>query len=236
MNDRTDIWRARLSEYLDGELASPERAALEEHLEECGDCRALLDDLRRVITQASRLVDSPPSEDLWAGIAERIHAEKPAGIDRGASTVTDRHRSREASRKLSFSMPQLAAAAVLLVTVSSGVAWQLAGGFSSRQEEVAGPAPTAVASELLRVARVANLDYESAIAQLETALDAGRQSLDTATVRKVAERLALIDRAIEEARQALAADPSNAYLNHYLAGTMRRKLDLMRRTAALTEL
>ncbi len=125
---------------------------------------------------------------------------------------------------------------MLLVTVSSGIAWQLAGEAASRQTEVAGPAPAASTGELLRVTRVASLDYESAIAQLESALDAGRQSLDTATVRKVEERLALIDNAIEEARQALAADPSNAYLNHYLAGTMRRKLDLLRRAAALTEM
>ena len=54
-------------------------------------------------------------------------------------------------------------------------------------------------------------------------------------MRKVEEKMALIDTAIDEARQALAADPSNAYLNRYLAGTMRRKLDLLRRTAALTE-
>jgi hypothetical protein len=55
-------------------------------------------------------------------------------------------------------------------------------------------------------------------------------------VRKVEEKLALIDKAIDEARQALSTDPSNAYLNRHLAGTMRRKLDLLRRTAALTEL
>ena len=84
--------------------------------------------------------------------------------------------------------------------------------------------------------RIASNDYESAIAQLEGVLDVGRERLDTATVRKVEEKLALIDKAIDEARQALSADPSNAYLNRYLAGTMRRKLDLLRRTAALTEL
>ena len=91
-------------------------------------------------------------------------------------------------------------------------------------------------TNLLLASRIANNDYESAIAQLERVLDVGRDRLDSATVRKVEEKLALIDKAIDEARQALSADPSNAYLNRYLAGTMRRKLDLLRRTAALTEL
>lgn len=234
MNDRTDIWRDRLSEYLDEELTRRERAALEEHLEECDGCRTLLEELRRVVARAGELIDAPPSEDLWGGIAERIRAEELGRSESDPALVDVR--SRSGARRISISMPQLAAAAVLLVTVSSGVAWQLAGGARPSTTDTASTPPTAPAGEILRVARVASLDYEKAITQLEQALAAGRQKLDTATVRKVEERLALIDKAIEEARQALAADPANAYLNRYLAGTMQRKLDLLRRTAALTEL
>ena len=108
---------------------------------------------------------------------------------------------------------------------------------SARQAEPADPVAQApVRNDLMLASRIASSDYESAIAQLERVLDVGREKLDTATVRKVEEKLALIDKAIDDARQALATDPSNAYLNRYLAGTMRRKLDLLRRTAALTEL
>jgi len=53
--------------------------------------------------------------------------------------------------------------------------------------------------------------------------------LDTATVRIVRKNLAVIDRAISEARMALRNDPGNAYLNLHLANTMRRKVDLLRR-------
>jgi hypothetical protein len=42
-----------------------------------------------------------------------------------------------------------------------------------------------------------------------------------------------IDRAIAEARAALEADPSDAYLNLHLADTMRRKLELLRRINAI---
>jgi hypothetical protein len=47
------------------------------------------------------------------------------------------------------------------------------------------------------------------------------------------ESLRTIDRALARARDALARDPSDTYLNAHLAETMRRKLDLLRRAAAL---
>jgi hypothetical protein len=75
--------------------------------------------------------------------------------------------------------------------------------------------------------------YDAAIAELEGALAAGRGRLDTATVRQIEQNLAVIDRAIAQARAALAADPADAYLNHHLADTMRRKLQLLRRASTL---
>jgi anti-sigma factor RsiW len=222
MSDSADTWRDRLSDYLDEALEDSERSELEEHLEGCEECRETLVELRQVVARAGRLVDAPPARDLWPGIAYRIRRTE----------VGDRP-----GRSFTFSVPQLAAAAITLVALSSGIAWQIAGGFSAPQAEPAVPvAQTPAQTGLLLASRIASHDYESAIAQLERVLDVGRERLDTATVRKVEEKLALIDRAIDEARQALAADPFNAYLNRYLAGTMRRKLDLLRRTAALTEL
>ena len=64
-------------------------------------------------------------------------------------------------------------------------------------------------------------------------LEADRGTLDTTTVRIIEQNLAVIDRAIADARRALAADPGNAYLNAHLAGTMRRKIDLLRRAATI---
>jgi anti-sigma factor RsiW len=222
MSDSADTWRDRLSDYLDGALEDSARSELEEHLGGCEECRETLVELRQVVARAGRLVDAPPARDLWPGIANRMRETEEG----------ERH-----GRRFTFSVPQLAAAAVTLVALSSGIAWQIAGGFSAPQAERAGPVAQApVKTDLMLASRIASSDYESAIAQLEGVLDVGRERLDTATVRKVEEKLGLIDKAIDEARQALSADPSNAYLNRYLAGTMRRKLDLLRRTAALTEL
>lgn len=222
MSDSADTWQDRLSDYLDEALEDSERSELEKHLEGCEECRETLVELRQVVARAGGLVDAPPTRDLWPGIAERIR---------------DTEERERRGRSFTFSMPQLAAAAIALVALSSGIAWQAAGGFSAREADPAAPVTQApVKSDLMLASRIASSDYESAIAQLERVLDVGRERLDTATVRKVEEKLALIDKAIDDARQALAADPSSAYLNRHLAGTMRRKLDLLRRTAALTEL
>ena len=53
-------------------------------------------------------------------------------------------------------------------------------------------------------------------------------------MRVVEEKLRLIDQAIADAEKALSADPANAYLTGHLTQTRLRKLDLLRRAAALT--
>lgn len=238
MSESADTWRDRLSDYLDGELEASERAGLQKHLEGCEGCRETLAELRQVVARAGALADAAPTRDLWPGIALRIRGtvdidrqEDGIGPDGAGATL-----GQKRARSFTFSMPQLAAAAVILAALSSGIAWQVAGGIQARRAEPSSSVvQTPAKSDLLLASRIAASDYESAISELERVLDGGRARLDTATVRKVEEKLALIDKAIDEARQALAADPSNAYLNRYLAGTMRRKLDLLRRTAALTE-
>jgi hypothetical protein len=76
--------------------------------------------------------------------------------------------------------------------------------------------------------------YDAAVRQLVAALEAGRGALDTATVRIVEAKLALIDRAITEAERAVAADPADSYLRGHLVETRLRKLDLLRRAASLS--
>ena len=55
------------------------------------------------------------------------------------------------------------------------------------------------------------------------------------TIRSLETTLHVIDRAIGQCREALAADPANVYLNTYLAETRRRKLELLRRATALVD-
>lgn len=220
----SDRWMDRLSEYLDGELSEGERVALEAHLQECRACSGVLHDLRRVTARARTLDDLPPARDLWPEIAQRI------GAGRGRGEVVELSARRRPPRRWSFSVLQLAAAAIALMTLSGGTVWLLRG---SGPATVATPATTPPVVTVAASRRSSGEIYAQAIADLERVLASGRGQLDTSTVRVIEQNLAAIDRAIAQAQNALNADPANLYLNTHLAETMRRKLELLRQAAAL---
>jgi anti-sigma factor RsiW len=211
-----DQWTDRLSEYVDGELTPAERTALEAHLAACGACRQTLEELRRVVARAQALDDQPPVADLWPGIAEHI----------GVVSLAAR-RDAGARRRLSFTIPQLVAASIVLALLSAGSARLL---FRNPPPQTT----QGTTSELINVG-MSPLDARTAasVAVLEATLARNRDRLDTATVRVIEKNLGIIDRAIRDAQSALAADPSNPYLNQHLAQETRRKLELLRQAATL---
>jgi anti-sigma factor RsiW len=229
-------WTDKLSDFLDGELPADEQRAVEAHLRGCGECAAVLADLKRVVVQAQKAgaVPRPPSADLWGGIAVRIDSGSASGAERSAqapaerpagATVTpfaDRPAKAFAlqSRRFAFTLPQLAAAAALVAAVSGGLVWRVVERASPRpQDQVAAtrPAPraaepsTGAADGVDRVVPVSMADaqYDAAVSDLEGALKQGRGRLDAATIGIVEHNLQIIDQAIDQARQALAADPAN---------------------------
>jgi len=224
-----DQWTARLSDYVDGELAAAERDALERHLAGCPDCEQALADLRRVTMRARALADRPPERDLWPDIAARI------GV---GGVAPARARPLRWRRPFAVTVSQLAAAAGVLLMVGAGAMWLVVGprgqpaGATGQPAAVApgpsvGPAPAGAHQFAGSVA------YAGAVADFQRVLDANRSRLDTSTVRVIEQSLRTIDRAIARAQAALAADPSDAYLNAHLAETMRWKLELMQRAVVL---
>lgn len=217
-----DQWTDRLSDYLDGELRGAERAALEAHLTGCAACTVTLDELRRVVARAQALDDRPPVADLWPAVAEQIGVS--SGVQRVVSLAE--HRLR---RRLTFTLPQLAAAAALLLLVGSG------GAYVALHHAPVTPATLGPSARNVGWVERTSADYDAAVAELQTAVEEGRRSgqLDSATVRVLTQSLATIDSAIVQARRALAADPGSAYLNQHLAATMRRKIEFLRRASTL---
>jgi hypothetical protein len=226
----TDQWTDRLSDYLDGELPQAERAELEAHLLHCAPCGAVLADLRRVVRRAEALEPQRPGRDLWPGIATRIGVTPPEGVG-----VAPLDRRRALTRRLSLSLPQLAAAGIALMLVSGGAAWLLhpAPSLQPPAQAPAPPVPPLGVPASIGPARSAKASYDAAVADLQRVLDQGRGRLDPATVQVIERNLAAIDSAIAQAQRAVAADSANLYLNSHLAETMRRKLELLRRAAAL---
>ena len=213
----TDQWMHRLSEYLDGDLTPVERRGLEAHLTTCETCRRVLDELGIVMAQAAVLPDREPAADLWPAVRDAIAQGRVVPIQSGRPV-----------RRFSFSLAQLTAAAAALALVSAGAVWLAVA------QRTATPEPTgAVTLQPVSVSFDPRGRADSAITELERILTEEHGRLDTSTVRILAQNLALIDRAIEQARKALEADPGNAYLNDHLARTMRKKIDVLRRAADL---
>ena len=214
-----------LSSYLDDEVTTLERMRVESHLAQCAECRADLEGLRLVVRRAGALDDRPPERDLWAGIAERIGSSD-------ASDVVPFERGRRG--RFTFTFVQLAAAASILIALSAGAATllvhraavQSASGLGARVTV------TSVRNESPEAQLMAG--YDAPIRELQSALAARRGNLDTATVRVIEQSLRVIDAAIRQAKDALARDPNNPYLNGHLQRALDRKLDVLRQAATLS--
>jgi anti-sigma factor RsiW len=221
----TDNWTDRLSEYIDGELSVDEAEALEAHLMECAECGRTLQQLRMVVTRASQVIDREPATDLWQGIAARISAPELVS----EAPVATLH----GKRRFSFSGSQLAAASIALMLMSAGTMYMVVGRDDVQQQvAVTQPAPAPAAPGLASV-RAVTRNYDPAVAELELVLERNREQLDTSTVRVLEQNLAIIDRAITDARSALGQEPANPYLSRYLDQAMQKKVQLLRRATSV---
>jgi anti-sigma factor RsiW len=247
-NDGHAVWTDQLSDYLDDELTPEEHEAVESHLRGCDACTAVLDELKQVVSRARMVTPRPPQADLWPGIADRLDGDRMGGNSPAASILPMRTR---AGWRVTFTLPQLAAAAVLIAAVSGGLVWSLRNRTDLRSAEASrstatadrqsAPSPDpavlqreASAERSIVPVSLADAQYDAAVTDLERALKDGRGKLDPTTITIVEHNLQTIDEAIRQAREALAADPANSYLSGHLVEARRRKLDLLRRAAALT--
>ena len=160
-----------------------------------------------------------PSRDLWAGIAKRLDTQPVP-----------------ATRRIAFTLPQLAMAASLLVAVASGVTWVVAHPPAATTSEPViqayGVTEDATDGGIVQ-ANFADAQFNAAVDDLEKMLREERDRLDPRTVLIIERNLKAIDDAINEARMALNNDPANPYLNSHLADARRRKLDLLRHATSL---
>jgi hypothetical protein len=209
--------RARIDDYVDGELPAAEVHEVELHLASCATCRAEEQALRSLLAQAAALPrQATPPRDLWPGIAAEISA--PARV---------------------FGFPArpfwagLAAAAALVIAVLAGRG--PLPGRAPRPEApgARGNAATVAASPETSL-RDAEADYERAAAALLAVLEAQRERIDPDTLRQVDENLAVIDDAVREVRAALDREPDNPELTRMLAATQRKRVNVLQRVVKLS--
>ncbi len=210
-----------LSDFAEARLEGTGRSAVEDHLAACAACRNEVEWIRTLRAEARALPEEvAPANDLWPGIRGRIEAP-------------------ERIRTVRFPVAWLAAAAVLLVALSSALTLQLARtgpGLPGTAANVPG-APAEAPARFASLGEEAVTTLEEAWAptlrELEAALVRNRDQLRPETLQVLEENLRIIDQAIRDAREALAADPASAGAARALNGMYETRAHVLRQAAML---
>lgn len=75
--------RARMSRYVDADLAPAERARIERHVRDCADCRGLLASLRTMLSALAGLPETR-TESVAGSVLAGVHERLAQGDDERA--------------------------------------------------------------------------------------------------------------------------------------------------------
>jgi hypothetical protein len=211
---------------MDDSLSEGERRATSAHLAGCAECRALLERARRLRGAVDRAPRSmAPPEDAWTEIRARIGARPLAPAERRSAMPRSRW----------LSPGWLAAAAVLLVVLSSMVTAWVMRGDGSRAIAPTVASESGAPDERDATPRfVATDEQERMERELSALLEAQRSTLTPETVAKIERNLDVIDAAIEEIKTALAEDPNNRALHDLLSASYRQKAALLKQASQIS--
>lgn len=225
----------QLAAFAEGIVGDEARAGVAGHLEGCPECREEVRWIRELRARASELPrEAVPAPDQWSRIEARIRASArpPSG-----EVVSIESARRRQARPEWFRPLALAAAAVVLVALSSAITLTLA---RSGADPSAPGVPVAVDSPADRgdvtfayAAEALEGAYGPAIRELEEALLRDRDRLAPETVEILEENLRIIDQAIRDATEALAADPANPRATRTLNGMYETKVQVLQQAASL---
>jgi hypothetical protein len=174
-----------------------------------------LNDLLTEVAALPRSIEPPAGS--WANIKSEINATKSVRIAWWQRPVF------------------LAAAALLLVATSSivtAIAMNRRGTDSASQIARSEPDTSSGTASLAQFTTKES-DYLRAVNDLSAVLESQEESLSPQTVKTLRESIKIIDAAILEARNALAADPANKTLMEMLANSYEQKVDLLKRTTEM---
>lgn len=231
MNASHTFWTDRLSQALDGTLPPAQAEALEDHLASCAGCRRVRGELEEVRRRARALEPSEPSRDLWLEIAPRLEAATLADnvIPMHGHGLPD---PPAEPRRLRLSLPQAAAAAVVLALGGALAA--------SLVQRPASEVPVAAVSDpgtsaLLASSGAVPPALFEELHGLEASFRADLSRLDPETRDVIVANLEIIDRAIRESVRALQSDPGSRYLQGHLGDALQRKVGYLQQVTRLLE-
>ena len=226
------LYQEPIQELVDGTLGSIRRSELRIHLDQCGDCRALLADLERIRDLAATLDRPAPPDRVWLQVVGQLRQE---GRLQPPAAPPVRSGPRYG---------WLALAAALVLTIGGSLIYLLPTFHrAGTVPEIArnAPAPAAgnavaggsVQGDIEAEFRQAEQHYQAAISKLEEAAKSDQNSIDPATAAMLQKNLQVIDQAIAESRAAFRSEPTSAPARDSLFEALKRKVSLLQDTLAL---
>jgi anti-sigma factor RsiW len=216
-----------IHELVDGTVGAIRRAELEQHLDGCEACRALVSDLERIRDAAGALPEMRPPDRVWLQLAGRLRQE---------GRITTAAAPERPSRSYAA---WLAIAAALVIAVGSAVLLLVPRTTTPAPSQVTAPAATGSGADVKSVETVQNevdaaqQQFEKAIADLEKVAKANQQALDPGTSATIEKNLGIIDQAIAENRAAVKSEPASVAARETLFDALRQKVSLLQDTIAL---
>jgi anti-sigma factor RsiW len=207
-----------LGDYVDGTLDERSRIEFEAHLASCDRCRAVVADFG-VIRQATLALEPElPAPHVWTKLSAAFEAEHGSTFRRWGFTW------------------QTLAASVAMVTLVASLTWIGRGLAPIKAPSGQQAAATANRVEPISVKAefdLAEAQYTSAIAGLESITKSEQSALDMETADVLQANLTVIDGAITESRAALQTEPDNPTAQESLFDALRSKLELLQDVVAL---
>ena len=233
MGNRSDhLTEDQLHGAAEESLAGDEAHAVHRHMKACARCRHTVESLRMLLAKARELPPAiEPPDELWLALREKVTAAHVGGyiVPGWGPAARDAARPIPASRRPRREYAWLAAAALLLVVMTSAITMLVV-----RDSRPLASAPAGVGDDTLEGParfRAVNAQYERLDRDLARQLDEQRENLQPETIEKVERNLEVIDRAIEEIRQALAEDPNNEALEQLLKASYGQKSALVQQVS-----
>jgi hypothetical protein len=210
--------RDLMDDYVDGDLDEAAFQEIELHLAGCAGCRAEERSLRALLAHAAALpAERMPARDLWPEIAARLEEARPA-------------RGRLWSVAGWGAGLAAAAGVVLALSATLGGPGRVGPALGASAPPSLAPVAFGTDSPLPTAERT----YARAAAELMAALDEQRDRLPPETLASLERDLRSIDAALQQVHTALAADPVNPRLNHLLASTHQKKVEVLRQGLKLS--
>lgn len=206
-----------ISRSVDGELGGRKAARLDRHLASCGECRALLEDLRKIVGRATELDRPEPSDRVWRNIRTGLAAADGKPLVEGISL--------EPRPLFGLGAPALryaGAAALAVVLVVSGV---VIGTHLGRPKLPVGPE----AGEKYTLAKLDEAEgyYQRAIKSLSEAFASQKGALVPQVAELFDRNLGVIDATIQACRRAVLEEPDDLQARSYLLAAYTEKVTLL---------